>query len=330
MLNSQPKYRISVLIPTFNNSQMLRKQLKIFFKQANKIKTPNFFEIIISDNGSKDDTKKIVKYFLKKNYSSKSFIIKYFRNKKNLGFNKNLFRTITLATGKYLFFLMDDDFPNEYLYENLYSTFLNKDFKQLCYFPVTSARIYKKNYLGFNLFAYIFNRATITSGILLEKSRLDLKGTKSNQLYPQAIFFSKYFLKNGIKFFNKKNIITIGGNSDISHKIYDKMNRKEDYATLEKFEAAEYFYNKTNLLEFIILICTISIWSIDIKYLINKAGKVSYEKKYYSKIILYKRSYILLMTLFWLLYKNLFKKKMIFIMRSIFQFFYEKLKLIKL
>ena len=108
------------------------------------------------------------------------------------------------------------------------------------------------------------------------------------------------------------------------------MNRKEDYATLEKFEAAEYFYNKTNLLEFIILICTISIWSIDIKYLINKAGKVSYEKKYYSKIILYKRSYILLMTLFWLLYKNLFKKKMIFIMRSIFQFFYEKLKLIKL
>ena len=131
MLNSQPKYRISVLIPTFNNSQMLRKQLKIFFKQANKIKTPNFFEIIISDNGSKDDTKKIVKYFLKKNYSSKSFIIKYFRNKKNLGFNKNLFRTITLATGKYLFFLMDDDCFSCIVYKVL---FFCKDTINLVYF----------------------------------------------------------------------------------------------------------------------------------------------------------------------------------------------------
>jgi len=327
MPNSKTKYRISILIPTFNNSQMLRKQLKIFSKQANKIKTPNFFEIIVSDNGSKDDTEKIVKYFLKKNYSSKSFTIKYFKNKKNLGFNKNLFKTIALATGRYLFFLMDDDFPSEYFYKNLHSIFLNKDFKQLCYFTTTTAKIYKKKYLGLNLFAYIFNRATVTSGILLEKSRLDLRGRKLNQLYPQALFFPKYFLKNGIKLFNTKNIITIGGNNDISHKIYDKMNRKEDYATLEKFEAAEYFYNKINLLDFIFLICTISVWAIDIKYLLNEAGKASYEKKYYSEIISYKRSYLLLMTLFWLLCKNLFKKKMIFIMKSIFQFFYEKLKI---
>ena len=60
------KNSLSIAIPTYNGDKFLKKQLQRLFHDCNKKKFINFYEIVILDNGSTDNTKKIVKYFKKK------------------------------------------------------------------------------------------------------------------------------------------------------------------------------------------------------------------------------------------------------------------------
>ncbi|MCB1189593.1 MAG: glycosyltransferase family 2 protein [Flavobacteriales bacterium] len=64
------------------------------------------FEILISDNCSEDNTKKIINHFTKIN---KGVVIGHF-NKENLGFARNFKKCIELARGKYIFFIGADDY----------------------------------------------------------------------------------------------------------------------------------------------------------------------------------------------------------------------------
>ncbi len=50
----------SIIIPTFNQSSFLQKALKSVFNQTFKN-----FEVIVVDNNSKDETKKVIKSFNK-------------------------------------------------------------------------------------------------------------------------------------------------------------------------------------------------------------------------------------------------------------------------
>lgn len=87
----------SVIIPTFNRSSNLRTALSTVLRQK-KVS----FEIIVGDNASTDNTQKVVKEF-------KDPRIKYFKNKKNLGFAGNIRKCFKKAQGKYIFTLGDDD-----------------------------------------------------------------------------------------------------------------------------------------------------------------------------------------------------------------------------
>lgn len=93
----------SIVIPTYNRADLLKATIAIILEQ-----TFHDFEIIISNNASTDNTKKIVKSF-------KDPRIKYFENKKNLGAEPNMKKAISYARGNYIFTLGDDDFI---LYEN--------------------------------------------------------------------------------------------------------------------------------------------------------------------------------------------------------------------
>lgn len=87
----------SVIIPTFNRSRLLKRAIQSVLLQKEVS-----FEIVVGDNYSTDDTEKIVKSF-------KDSRIKYFKNKKNLGFAGNIRKCLKRAQGKYIFTLGDDD-----------------------------------------------------------------------------------------------------------------------------------------------------------------------------------------------------------------------------
>ncbi|MBI2196487.1 glycosyltransferase family 2 protein [Candidatus Daviesbacteria bacterium] len=87
----------SVIIPTYNRSQFLKKAIHSVLRQD-----CISFEVIVGDNCSTDDTSKVVKSF-------KDRRIKYFKNRENLGFAGNIRRCFKRAQGDFIFTLGDDD-----------------------------------------------------------------------------------------------------------------------------------------------------------------------------------------------------------------------------
>lgn len=101
---SEDKKLFSVCIPTWNRAQMLNEQLDLFIKQILDNKLEKKIELVISNNGSEDDTEEIVL-----GYQSRYNFIVYNNNGTNKGARYNLLKSLELATGKYLTFLGDDD-----------------------------------------------------------------------------------------------------------------------------------------------------------------------------------------------------------------------------
>lgn len=87
--------KISICIPTYNRSDLLRKTLVSVIRQTTKP-----YEIIVVDNCSEDDTEAVTKSF--------SGVI-YYKNERNLGLAGNWNRCIKLAKGDFLTILHSDD-----------------------------------------------------------------------------------------------------------------------------------------------------------------------------------------------------------------------------
>lgn len=87
----------SVVIPTYNQCQYLKKAINSVLKQTYKN-----FEIIVIDNFSKDKTREIVNSF-----KSSKIIYKKFNNNGVIGRSRNL--GISLAQGIWIAFLNSDD-----------------------------------------------------------------------------------------------------------------------------------------------------------------------------------------------------------------------------
>src|SRR3989344_921968 len=88
----------SIVIPTYNRASFLKASIAITLQQTFKD-----FEIIISNNCSTDDTRKVVNSFKDKR-------IRYFENKKNIGGEPHMIKAFSYARGKNPFTTGDDDF----------------------------------------------------------------------------------------------------------------------------------------------------------------------------------------------------------------------------
>jgi len=88
---------VSICIPTYNRPDFLLKALDSCFKQTYKN-----YEIVITDNSSDNRTKQAI-------LALKNNKIRYYKNSHNIGSFKNLQKTASLAKGKYIKFLLDDD-----------------------------------------------------------------------------------------------------------------------------------------------------------------------------------------------------------------------------
>jgi len=101
------KMKIDILIPTFNRSDFLQKNLDHIANQINYSKDPDTFNIIISNNASSDDTEKIINVFIKENPGIR---LKYNRNEINVGLEKNVVKLLSLAHNEFVLWIGDDDY----------------------------------------------------------------------------------------------------------------------------------------------------------------------------------------------------------------------------
>lgn len=93
---------LSICLPTYNRSQCIGEQLHRL-SLINKDVLENI-EIIVSDNGSSDDTKIVVESYLE------LLDFTYVRNKENIGPDANFYNCLMMAHGQYAWLLGDDDF----------------------------------------------------------------------------------------------------------------------------------------------------------------------------------------------------------------------------
>lgn len=92
---------VSILMPTYNHELYVEQALDSVLEED----YPNK-EIIIIDDGSKDNTQKIIKNWVEKN---KNYIPIIFKSRENKGLTKSLNELIDLASGEYIVLLASDD-----------------------------------------------------------------------------------------------------------------------------------------------------------------------------------------------------------------------------
>lgn len=95
-------YKLTVVTTTYNHEKFIRDAIEGIVKQ----KTNFAFKLIISDDLSTDDTRKIIKEYATK---YPNIVIPIF-NKKNLGSMENFIQTLSLADTEYVALCDGDDF----------------------------------------------------------------------------------------------------------------------------------------------------------------------------------------------------------------------------
>ncbi len=112
---------LSICIPTYNRARYLPECLESIVTQFKDEEMFHKVEVVIADNASTDNTSEVVERYQKK-YPN----IHYFRNEKNLGFDRSFTKLIEKSSGIYCFSLGDDDA----LFDGAIATILKKIEKQ--------------------------------------------------------------------------------------------------------------------------------------------------------------------------------------------------------
>lgn len=109
----------SVVMATYNGEKNILEQLDSLLSQTKKIN-----EVLICDDCSTDNTVDIISSFIEKNNLSSTWHLKI--NEKNLGWRKNFFHLLNLASQDIIFTCDQDDIWHETKIEEMSSLFRNK------------------------------------------------------------------------------------------------------------------------------------------------------------------------------------------------------------
>lgn len=173
--------KLSIIIPVYNTESYLDKCINSCIRQDLQFLD---YEIILIDDGSTDSSKKIALDYSKKY----EHILFYEQNNQGQGAVRN--RGITLAQGKYVFFVDSDD----YLEENVLSYLVNEaekeDLDVLCFDLNIVDNISKKPYKK------IIDK---TNGLVVDGTNFTQKVQMQKSPWC-AIFKTQYLMKNDLFF----------------------------------------------------------------------------------------------------------------------------------
>lgn len=199
---------LDILIPTYNRSSYLIKNIAIIHEIASKL--PNAcIRVIVSDNASTDDTKTKMEDYI---CAHPKLTVLYYRQNDNIGFCGNLIYTLSKSDADYVLTLGDDDYINfDYMSNALKA--IEEDSEIKCVLPSFQAINERGDHLSFGRdlggTRKIYSagaasvcanagRAHQISGIILKREGLldALRNAQIDNLYPQ-IFLTSYSCLNG-------------------------------------------------------------------------------------------------------------------------------------
>jgi len=101
------KHLLDILIPTYNRSDVLEKNLRLIASNLSQLGNGKDVRIVVVDNASSDDTTKRIKIFAKE---FPWINLSLHRNDCNIGLEANIIKSLELAESPYIIFQGDDDF----------------------------------------------------------------------------------------------------------------------------------------------------------------------------------------------------------------------------
>lgn len=104
MSNQSPQFVLTISIPTWNRAEYLQDAIDTLAADIERHGLQREVEILISDNGSEDETQAVVEERI-----SRHAYVRYVRNERNLGVRFNVLQVMQMAGGEYCMFLGDDD-----------------------------------------------------------------------------------------------------------------------------------------------------------------------------------------------------------------------------
>ena len=116
--------KISIIVPIYNAENYLSKCLESLVRQTFKN-----IEIILIDDCSTDNSKKIIEEYIKL-YTDK-IIARYLNINRRQGYARNL--GIDISSGDYILFVDSDDYISENMCEVLYRTILKYEYDIICF-----------------------------------------------------------------------------------------------------------------------------------------------------------------------------------------------------
>ncbi len=99
---------LSISIPTYNRAARLQRSLIEIQQLIIKEGFENIVSVFVSDNGSTDETLKVLKRE-KINFHRNNIVLKYESNYNNMGFDYNVRQCFIAGNEKYCWFVSDDD-----------------------------------------------------------------------------------------------------------------------------------------------------------------------------------------------------------------------------
>lgn len=176
--------KVDIIIPAYNSQKYISKTIKSVFRQTYKN-----WKLIIIDDASTDDTKKILDTIYKKNKKKKITILK---NNINRGqaFSRN--RGLKYSKSKFVTFLDSDDFWDKNKLKNQIKFMLRNNYD----FTYTDYKVIKNNQIKkiivpdfYNYKRFIHNSSINTCSMIIKKKII------KNIYFKNLRFSEDYFFK---------------------------------------------------------------------------------------------------------------------------------------
>jgi len=177
--------KVDIIIPVYNSQKYISKTINSVFRQTYKN-----WKLIIIDDASTDDTKKILEKIYKKNKNKKKIII--LKNNINRGqaFSRN--RGLKYSKSKFVTFLDSDDFWDKNKLKNQIKFMLRNNYD----FTYTDYKIIKNNQIKkiivpdfYNYKRFIHNSSINTCSMIIKKKII------KNIYFKNLRFSEDYFFK---------------------------------------------------------------------------------------------------------------------------------------
>ena len=177
--------KVDIIIPAYNSQKYISKTIKSVFRQTYKN-----WKLIIIDDASTDDTKKILETIYKKNKDKKKIII--LKNNINMGQAISRNRGLKYSKSKFVTFLDSDDFWDKNKLKKQIEFMLSNNYD----FTYTDYKIIKNNQIKkiivpnfFNYKRFIYNSSINTCSMIIKKKII------KNIFFKNLRFSEDYFFK---------------------------------------------------------------------------------------------------------------------------------------